>query len=90
MSCVASKLTSGAVQLNSSTATLIVAARSSRKVLKLAFGSGVAIGDSGLDLSNKFDLNSGNSGETEIETSDAVYGISVSGTPTIKFIELHD
>ena len=83
-------LATGRVQLNSSTATLIVAARPSRAKLRLEFGSGILIGPSGVTASTGFTLAAGNSGEVEIETGDAVYGISLSGTPTVGFLETFD
>lgn len=84
------KLTSGSVTLNSSTAALIVAARPGRKLLKIVAGSGVTIGDSSLNSSNGYPPNSGNPGMESFETQDALYGISSSGTPSVQFIELHD
>lgn len=88
--CIPSKLSSGSVQLNSSTATQIVAARGSRKRLRLAFGSGpIYVGDSAVTVSNGYPLG-GDLREAEIETSDSLYGISASGTPTISFLETYD
>lgn len=84
------KLTSGKVTLNSSTATQIVAAQPGRKKVILDFGSGITFGDSSLTPLNGVSLNQGNSGNAELETQDAVFGIAVSGTPSVGFIELHD
>lgn len=90
MSRSPTKLDTGQAQLNTTSPTLIVSARESRVKLKLAFGSGILIGPSGFSASTGFLLNSGNSGETELETGDAVYGLATSGTPTVQFLETFD
>lgn len=89
MSCPSRSIHSGQVQLNSSTATLIVPARPGRKKLRLTFGNGVFIGASGVTGSTGYFL-SNPSTEIELETTDDLYGISSSGTPTVGFLETFD
>lgn len=81
-----------------STAALIVAARPSRRKLKLSFNtpgssSPIALGDSTVSTTSGFlplVTPSIGGGTVELETSSAIYGIATGSNCLVSFIETYD
>lgn len=81
-------IATGQVQLSSTSATQIVAARTERVRLYLKLRPDVFIGPTGVNLSTGFEPPLDESGVFEMESAAAVFGIASVGSPTIEFLEI--